>query len=56
MTAVLNMDVVMAALTRVNVNTASLCEGQESAETKQVDCGDEGKHRRPRASSLNEIP
>lgn len=56
MTDDLDMNVVVPALTRVNVDTASLSKGQEGAETQQVDCGDEGKDRRPRARSLDEIP
>lgn len=44
MTADLNVNVVMTALTRVYVNTTRLREGQESAETEQVDCRDKGKH------------
>lgn len=56
MTDDLDMNVVVAALTRVNVDTTSLSKGQEGAETQQVDCGDEGKDGRPRARCLDEIP
>lgn len=56
MTDDLDVDVVVADLTRVNVNPAGLSKGQEGAQAQQVDCGDEGKHSRPWASGLDEIP
>lgn len=43
----LDVDVVVAQLTRINVDTTGLSESQEGAEAQQVDCGDEGKDRRP---------
>lgn len=52
----LDVDVVVADFTRVNVDPASLSKGQESAEAQQVDCGDKGKHGCPRARGLDEIP
>lgn len=55
MTDDLYVDVV-ADLTRVNVDPTGLSKGQEGAEAQQIDCGDEGKHRRPRACGLDEIP
>lgn len=52
----LDVYVVVAELSRVNVNPACLSECQEGTEAKQVDRGDEGKHRSPWACRLNEIP
>ncbi len=52
----LDVDVVVADLTGVDVDPAGLSEGQEGAKAQQVDCGDQGKHSRPRASGLDEIP
>lgn len=52
----LDVDVVVADLTTVNVDPARLREGQEGAEAQQVDGGDKGKHRCPRACGLDEIP
>lgn len=40
----------------VDIDSASLGKCQEGEEAHQVDCGDEGKHRCPRACGLNEIP
>lgn len=50
------MDVGVAVFTRVNVDPAGLSKGQEGAEAQQVDHSDEGKHSRPRARGLDEIP
>lgn len=52
----LDVDVVMADLTRVDVDPAGLSKGQEGAEAQQVHCGDKGKYSRPRACGLNEVP
>lgn len=52
----LDVDVVVADFSTVNVEPTGLCEGQEGAEAQQVDGGDEGKHRCPGAGGLNEIP
>lgn len=56
MTDDLDVDVVVADLTGVNVDPAGFSEGQEGAEAQQVDCGDKGKHSRPRACGLDEVP
>lgn len=47
MTDDLDVDVVVADFTRVNVDPAGLSKAQKGAEAQQVDCGDKGKHRRP---------
>lgn len=39
-----------------DVDPARLGEGQEGAESQQVDGGDEGEHGRPRARRLDEVP
>lgn len=52
----LDVDVVVADLTRVDVDPAGLSKGQEGAEAQQVHCGDEGKHSGPRACGLNQVP
>lgn len=51
-----DVDVVVANFTRVNVDPAGLSKTQEGEKAQQVDCGDEGKHRRPRACDFDEIP
>lgn len=56
MTDGLDVDVVVPDLTGVNVDTTGLSKAQEGAEAQQVDCGDKGKHCRPRACGLDEIP
>lgn len=47
MTDDLDVNIVVADLSRVNVNPPCLSKCQEGAEAEQVDCGDEGKHRSP---------
>lgn len=56
MTDDLDVNIVVTDLSRVNVNPPCLSECQEGAEAEQVDRGDEGKHRSPRARCLDEIP
>lgn len=56
MTHDLDVDVVVAHLSIVNVKPAGLGKSQEGAEAQQVDRSDEGKHRCPRAGGLDEIP
>ena len=52
----LDVDVVVAHLTRVNVYPAGLSKCQEGAEAQQIDCGDKGEHRCPRACGFDQIP
>lgn len=52
----LDVDVRVVVFTRVDVDPPGLRKGHEGAEAQQVDCSDEGKHGRPRACSLDEIP
>lgn len=51
-----DVDVLVANLTRVNVDPAGLSESQEGGEAEKVDWRYEGEHRRPGACGLNEIP
>lgn len=50
------MDVGVAVFARVDIDPPGLSKGHEGAEAQQVDCSDEGKHGRPRACGLNEVP